>query len=56
MERTPDDARPPDGKGETEPDDQDEIGLEAVERDQESGRKEAPLADDPRHRVRPVDE
>ena len=37
-------------------DDRDEIDLEAVERDQEAGRKEAPLADDPAERVRPVDE
>jgi hypothetical protein len=34
----------------------DDEGLDAVELDREEGRKEAPLADDPSERVRPIDE
>lgn len=37
-------------------DDEDAGALDAIAADQRLGRREAPFADDPRHRVRPVGE
>jgi hypothetical protein len=37
-----------------EAEDNEGIGLDAIAADLEGGKREAPLADDPEHRVRPV--
>jgi hypothetical protein len=51
-----------DGEGESKPvadeevDDLEHVGLDAIADDLDHGRREAPFADDPRHRVRPASE
>jgi hypothetical protein len=53
IEATDEEANDEDGPDGVLVDDED-TGLEAVEEDQAVGRREAPFAADPAHRVRPV--
>ena len=49
-----DDAAVDDDEDLVDHDDGDVVGLDAVDEDARRGRREAPFADDPAHRVRPA--